>query len=512
VRLGEWAVLAGLAAGLGLVVRAIATRPQGRPWTGSRLVAALCGVALVAILVAQDGGDLARLPATLLARPIALVVAALVVGATLALVDVAHLRGVPALGFLLRNAGVPEEHRSGAAMAAIALAVAAVSLIGAIRLDRPAANPGGIPNDGGVDAPSPTAAANGTFASVRSFALPGKPLAVAMRDERTGYVTLDSGDVLEVTLPRDASANLETRSILSGLDHPRGVAYRDGRLFVVERGPLPCASDVEFCDASDINPTSGVDGEVAIMSKARARVLAFDVAADGTAQNRTVVIEGLPVADALHGANDITVGPDGMLYLAVGNVDYLFRAPERAIGITPHPEWLGTVLRFDGAGNAPEVVAKGLRNVYQVAFDDQGRMWGVDNDGPTMAGWRAEEVLQIKPGRNYGFPFDATYGPWTVRDDGPAWVSRHKASAGVAWAGSVGLGAGLLVGNAGTLSLISQGEILDLWKDDRLAEYFEQDLLDVPGSLSSLQVIAPNRVVASLYGSDAGALYVIDVK
>jgi hypothetical protein len=475
-------------------------------------MALLSGAGSIAILLLQDATDLAGLPGALVAKPISLIVAAGFLAATFALVDVAYLRGVPALGFVLRRAAVPEDRRAGTAVTAISLAVAATALIVAIRLDRATGTAGGVPNDGGEGGPTPSAALNASFASVRSFELPGKPLAVAMRDARMGYATMDSGDVLEFTLPEDPTGNLVTRPILRGLDHPRGIAYRDGRLFVVERGPLPCSPDVEFCDASDINPSSGVDGEVAIMSKARARVLAFDVAADGTAQDRTVIIDGLPVADALHGANDITVGPDGMLYLAVGNVDYLFRAPERAVGITPHPEWLGTVLRFDGAGDAPEIVATGLRNVYQVAFDDQGRMWAVDNDGPTMSGWRAEEVLQIKPGRNYGFPFDATYGPWTVRDDGPAWVSRHKASAGVAWAGSVGLGPGLLVGNAGTLSLISQGEVLDLWKDDRLAEYFEQDLLDVPGSISSLQVIAPNRLVASLYGSDAGALYLIGVK
>lgn len=517
MRLGDWAALGALAIGVGLVLQASWLRRGAGSSSGS-LLGVASGAVIVAIVIGRDLDGLARLPGALIARPTAILVAIATVAIALALVDVAFFRGRRPLDWLLARAGVPTGPRADAAVAVLSLGIAVVVLVGLVRLDRPTGSAGGAP--GGVPGGAIASAApipgetsgtgqSGLLASVRTFDLPGKAMAIAMVGDRTGYVSLDSGQVASFTLPSGNGDAIQLKTVLDGLDHPRGIAVRQGRLYVVERGPLPCAPEVEFCDASDIAPNSGVDGEVAIMSKARARVSAYDIGADGQIGPGTVVISGLPVSDALHTANDLTVGPDGLLYLAVGNVDYLFKAPDRAKGITPHPEWLGTILRFDGSGAAPEVFARGLRNVYQVAFDDQGRMWAIDNDGPTIDGWRGEELLQIKEGRNYGFPYEGTFGPRSVRDDAALWISRHKGNAGAAWAGAVGLGQGLLAGSGGALSLVSQGEAEDIWPDKTLTEWVEQDLLEVPGSITSIQVVSPDEIVASLYGSDAGSLYLI---
>lgn len=516
VRLAEWAALGALAAGLALVLQASWLVRRGGASSGSLLGLASGAVVLV-IVLGRDLDGLARLPGALVARPAAVVVAGATIAVALALVDVAFLRGRRVLDWLLGRAGVPTGPRADAAIALLSLGIVVVVLVGLVRLDRP--NPtsgstnGGVPGAASSEPPGPGATGDGgtgqsgLLASVRTFDLPGKAMAIAMRGDRDGYVSLDSGQILAFTLPSNTGSAIQLKTVLEGLDHPRGIAIRQGRLYVVERGPLPCAPDVEFCDASDINPNDGVAGEVAIMSTARAKVSAYDIGPDGQLGSASEVISGLPVSDALHTANDLTVGPDGLLYLAVGNVDYLFKAPDRAKGITPHPEWLGTILRFDGSGATPEVFARGLRNVYQVAFDDQDRMWAVDNDGPTIDGWRGEELLQIKQGRNYGFPYQGTFGPRSVRDDAALWISRHKGNAGAAWAGAVGLGQGLLAGSGGALSLLSPGEAEDIWPDKALSEWFEQDLLEVPGSLTSIQVVSAHEVVASLYGSNSGALY-----
>ncbi|MEZ0241257.1 MAG: sorbosone dehydrogenase family protein, partial [Chloroflexota bacterium] len=435
LRLGAWAALGALAIGTFLALLAASSPRHGRPASGPLLGVAAGGI-VVAIVIGRDLGELARLPEAFLDRPISIVVAIGVIAVAFALVDVAYARGMPLLAKVTGGAGVPTERRSDAAVAVLAMTIAVVTLVGLVRLDRgstSSSGPTAVPAPGstpGVGAPSGTPVPGaGWFVGFRAFDLPAGAMAVTMRAGRSGYVSLDSGAILEFTLPADEAAPIELRTVLDGLDHPRGIAIRQGRLYVVERGPLPCAPEIEFCDAADINPNSGVEGEVSIMSVARARVSVYDVAADGGMGPASVIISGLPVSDALHTANDLTVGPDGLLYLAVGNVDYLFKAPGRANGITPHPEWLGTILRFDGSGAAPEVFAKGLRNVYQVAFDDQGRMWAIDNDGPTIAGWRGEELLQIKQGRNYGFPYEGTFGPRSVRDDAALWISRHKGNA-----------------------------------------------------------------------------------
>jgi len=503
-----------------LVLQAIWSRRGTRPSSGS-LLGVASGAVVLAIVIGRDLNELARLPEAFLARPISLVVAITAIAVAFALVDMAYIRGLPLLARLVDGAGVPTDLRSEAALGVLWLVIAIVTLVGLVRLDRVSISPGGIPSGGptpagtpGVGEPSATPVPGaGWFVGVRTFDLPAGALAVTMREGRSGYLSLDSGQVLEFTLPVDAANPIQLRTALEGLDHPRGIAIRQDRLYVVERGPLPCKPEVALCGAADVNPASTLEGEVTILSKARARVTAFDIKPDGTLGPGTLVIADLPVIDALHSANDITVGPDGLLYLAVGNVDKLFRAPERVDGLTPHPEWLGTILRFDGSGATPEIFAHGLRNVYQVAFDSQGLMWAVDNDGPAIDGWRAEEVIQIKQGRDYGFPFEGTFGAQPKRDDFAVWISRHKGNAGVVTADRVGMGTGLLAGAEGALSLIGQGDVEDLWTT-AYSEYAEQDLLDVPGTITSIQAVSPDELVASVYGggTNPGALYLIRIR
>jgi hypothetical protein len=519
LRLGAWAAVGALAVGIFLVLRAASWRREGQPtsWTFLGIAA---GAAILAIVVGRDIEELARLPEAFQARPISIVVAIAAIAVAFALVDVAYARASPLVARFVGVAGVPADLRSDAAVGVLALVIAVVTLVGLVRFDRPSTGTVGTADGGGSPAGSPgpgssseRPAGNGWFKAIRTFDLPAGVLAVTMRAGRDGYVSLDSGQILEFTLPTDATGQIALKPVLEGLDHPRGIAILDDRLYVVERGPLPCKPEVALCGAADVNPASTLEGEVTILSGARARVRAFDRRPDGSFGPGTTVIADLPVIDALHSANDITVGPDGLLYLAVGNVDKLFRAPERVDGLTPHPEWLGTILRFDGSGATPEIYAHGLRNIYQVAFDGQGRMWAVDNDGPAIDGWRAEEVVQVKQGRNYGVPFEGTFGPQPTRDDFAVWISRHKGNAGVLAADRVGMGSGILAGSEGALSLIGQGDVEDLWTT-AYSEYAEQDLLDLPGTMTSIQAVSPDEFVASLYGggTNPGALYLIRVR
>jgi len=519
LRLAAWAVLGALAVGVFLVLQSAWGRRRGGPGGGA-LLGIAAGAGVVAIVIGRDLDALARLPDVFLARPISVLVAIGAVGVAFALVDVAWVRGLPILARAIGAASVPADLRSDAAVAVLSLGIAVVTLVGLVRLDRTPITSGGIASGPsptgtpGVGSPAGTPVPGaGWFVGVRTFDLPAGALAVTMRAGRSGYVSLDSGQIVEFTLPSDETSPIQLTTVLDGLDHPRGIAIRGDRLYVVERGPLPCKPEVALCGAADVNPASTLEGEVTILAAARARVRSFEIKPDGTLGTGTVVIADLPVIDALHSANDITLGPDDLLYLAVGNVDKLFRAPERVDGLTPHPEWLGTILRFDGSGAPPEVYAHGLRNVYQVAFDDQGRMWAVDNDGPAIDGWRAEELVQIKEGRNYGFPFEGTFGPQPKRDDFAVWISRHKGNAGVLTADRVGMGTGVLAGAEGALSFIGQGDVEDLWTA-AYSEYAEQDLLDLPGTITSIQAVSHDELVASLYGGGAvpGALYLIRVR
>ena len=115
-----------------------------------------------------------------------------------------------------------------------------------------------------------------------------------------------------------------------------------------------------------------------------------------------------------HNLNDVAFGPDGMLYLAVGEDTIGSQASDLS-------SVYGKILRIDPLGDnginqeygvpadnpyvgnedaAPEVYAYGLRNPWRINFDDEtGALFAGD------VGWNSiEEMNLIEPTQNYGWP------------------------------------------------------------------------------------------------------------
>jgi glucose/arabinose dehydrogenase len=128
------------------------------------------------------------------------------------------------------------------------------------------------------------------------------------------------------------------------------------------------------------------------------------------------------VADAWETASNATAGrmiygPDGMLYVTVGDRDRLCCGPkdDNSIRILSQDlsNHVGKTLRLtDGgsvpddnpfvgqAGAKPEIFTYGNRNTYGLAFHPEtGELWTVDI-GP-LGG---DEINILRPGRNYGWP------------------------------------------------------------------------------------------------------------
>ena len=114
------------------------------------------------------------------------------------------------------------------------------------------------------------------------------------------------------------------------------------------------------------------------------------------------ILDNLPAAtDGFHFGGRIGFGPDGKLYLTIGDTNKLERAQD--------PTTLeGSILRLNPDGSIPEdnpfpgspVYAYGLRNVFGFAFQpNTGSLYATDN-GP--GGF--DEVNKIEAGRNYGWP------------------------------------------------------------------------------------------------------------
>lgn len=139
-----------------------------------------------------------------------------------------------------------------------------------------------------------------------------------------------------------------------------------------------------------------------------------DTDQDGVADQREVIATGfgLHIAYAGHDMHGLTVGPDGKVYWSIGDKGIAVQTPDGKRFDYPNQ---GGVMRCNPDGSDFEVFAHGLRNVQEVAFDDYGNLFGVDNDADMPgekerfvwivdqmdAGWRC----------NYQYRGDA-YNPW----------------------------------------------------------------------------------------------------
>jgi hypothetical protein len=118
------------------------------------------------------------------------------------------------------------------------------------------------------------------------------------------------------------------------------------------------------------------------------------------------------VTSHVHGARICRVGPDGRLYVAVGQPHNV--TPKENLAL--YDQWgVGGIIRMKLDGGEREVFARGIRNSVGMDFDPQaGVLWFTDNQVDLMGEDIPPEELNKAPraGLNFGFPW---YGGGSVR-------------------------------------------------------------------------------------------------
>lgn len=144
---------------------------------------------------------------------------------------------------------------------------------------------------------------------------------------------------------------------------------------------------------------------------------------DGVADEREVVAHGFGhhIAYAGHDMHGLTVGPDGRIYWTIGDKGVNVVTKEGKRVARPHE---GCVLRCEPDGKNFEIFAHGLRNVQEIAFDEHGNLFGVDNDADKTG--EKERFVYITEGSDSGWRCTYQYMKgWIPWMDEGLWKPRH---------------------------------------------------------------------------------------
>jgi glucose/arabinose dehydrogenase len=197
--------------------------------------------------------------------------------------------------------------------------------------------------------------------------------------------------VIERGLPR-AKPFLKVRAVPAGEAGLLGVAFHPD----FPRTPLLYA----FYTAATPLPINRLS---------RFRVV--DDAADP--ESEAVLMEIAPNPTLIHNGGALHFGPDGKLYMAVGDHVQLPRAQalDGALGKILRMEPDGTVpldnpfATFAPVGAGQATFALGLRNPFTFAIEPEtGRIYANDTGSDQPFSW--EEINEIVPGGNYGWPLE----------------------------------------------------------------------------------------------------------
>ncbi len=152
-----------------------------------------------------------------------------------------------------------------------------------------------------------------------------------------------------------------------------------------------------------------------------------------------------------HGAHGLTLGPDGLIYIVIGNHSapvkpYAASSPHRGYyeGDLVGPRYEdpgghaagrkapgGTIIRTDLNGETVQLFAGGLRNVYDLAFSPEGELFIHDSDMESDLGttwYRPTRICHVTAGSEFGWRSGWAKWPDYYADSLPAIADTGRGS------------------------------------------------------------------------------------
>lgn len=151
---------------------------------------------------------------------------------------------------------------------------------------------------------------------------------------------------------------------------------------------------------------------------------------DGLPETREALSTGWGVRWAFggHDLHGLVRGPDGWIYFSMGDRGFSVPLPDGRRLRPSMDVGRGAVLRMRPDGSELEIFAEGLRNPQELAFDDLGNLFTVDNNSDSIDQAR---IVYVVEGGDSGWmmPYqllrDPAYerGPWNAEK---LWSPRHE--------------------------------------------------------------------------------------
>jgi len=227
----------------------------------------------------------------------------------------------------------------------------------------------------------------------------GSWVSLAFDPQGRAVVSPQSGKTLRIEIPRVSTGftgtDVRVTELTGAPESAQGLCFAGNELWV---------------DSSAAGPQSGL-------------WRLADTDGDGTYEKKTQVLHWKDDGGE-HGAHGIVQGPDGAIYVALGNHtavpagvsngacrpwsedlvgERMWDPRGHAVGIVAPG---GTVLRVDPATSAITVFASGFRNHYDLAFNPDGELFTYDSDMEWDIGapwYRAPRLVHVVNGGEYGW-------------------------------------------------------------------------------------------------------------